>query len=358
MLKNLFLLFIKLGVIGFGGPAAHIAMMRQEIVARRKWMSEDEFLDMIGIVNLIPGPNSTELAIHIGKTQGGWKGLLISGLSFIIPAVVITFIFAVLYEQYGQLPSVQPFLYGIKPAIIAIIISAVWPLARVSFKSSLLLIIGILSFALALIGFKEIMIMAGAGIFMLAAYYLRHLRLNFTLSLAVLPLSKLFFIFLKIGAILYGSGYVLFAFLETDLVNNGLLTRAQLADAIAVGQMTPGPVFSSVTFIGYISNGWQGALVSTVAIFLPSFLFIALFSGLFNKLKSSPVFRTFLNGVIASSVSLIAAVAINLGKDSIYDWRTVVISVMALFISFAFRNINSAYVVLGSSISGYILSLF
>lgn len=356
MLKNLFLIFLKFGIIGFGGPAAHIAMMRNDIVAKRKWMTEDEFLDLIGITNLIPGPNSTEMAIHIGKVKAGWRGLLIAGFSFIVPAVIITFLIAVLYKQYGQLPSVIPFLFGIKPAIIAIIISAVWPLAKVSFKSYLLLLVGVFSFVFALFGVKEIIIMAGSGIFMLCVYYIRQVRQNYLTSVAIIPLSKLFFIFLKIGAILYGSGYVLFAFLESDLVNSGMLSRAELTDAIAVGQMTPGPVFSAVTFIGYMLRGWQGALLSTIAVFLPSFLFIALLSGIFNKLKNSPVFRTFLNGVIASSVSLIAVVAITLGKEAIVDWRTMLIGSLALVISFTFRNINSAFIVLGGSVSGFILS--
>lgn len=355
MLKNIFLQFLKLGIIGFGGPAAHIALMRNEIVGKRKWLAEDDFLDLLGIVNLIPGPNSTEMAIHIGKVKGGGKGLIIAGLSFILPAVILTWIIAVLYTRYGSLPEVQPFLYGIKPAIIAIIISAVWPLAKTSYKSYLLVIVGILSFVLSIVGINEIYIMAGAGLFMIFTLLMRKTK-TMLLSVTILPLSKIFFIFLKIGAILYGSGYVLFAFLETDLVTTGLITRAELTDAIAVGQMTPGPVFSSVTFIGYLMKGWQGALVATIGVFLPSFLFIALLSGVFNRLKASPLFRTFLNGVIASSVSLIAAVALILSRESITDWRTAFIGILALFVSLVFKNLNSAFIVIGGSVAGYILN--
>lgn len=386
MLKNLWLLFLKLGIIGFGGPAAHIAMMRNEIVERRKWLTNEEFLQLIGVTNLIPGPNSTELAIFLGKTKGGWRGLLISGISFILPAVILTFIIAILYETYGTLPSVKPFLMGIKPAIIAIIITAVWPLAKSSYRTFLLATVGIVSFALSLHGIHEILIMAGAGILMLIVYHVRKYnggtrenpdnpkpkQSRFIKNIALLPLSsygtttlpitsitlgKLFLVFLKVGAILYGSGYILFAFLDTDLVQTGLLTKAQLADAIAVGQMTPGPVFSSVTFIGYILKGWQGALVSTLGVFIPSFLFVALLSNFFNRLSKSPLFRYFLNGVIASSVALIAAVGLNLAIDSITDWRTALIAVAAFVVSFVFRRVNSAFIVVGGALAGYFLYL-
>lgn len=386
MLKNLWLLFFKLGIIGFGGPAAHIAMMHREIVEHKKWLTNDEFLQLMGITNLIPGPNSTEMSIFIGKSKGGWRGLLIAGLSFILPAVLLTFLIAVLYEKYGSLPSVHPFLMGIKPAIIAIIVSAVLPLAKSSYRTFMLATVGVVSFALSLYGIHEIVIMAGAGALMLVLYHIRKVNdfsnkkgnkpnvenRSFVGNILLMPLlsygsmilptvslslSKLFLIFLKVGAILYGSGYVLFAFLETDLVQTGLITRAQLADAIAVGQMTPGPVFSSVTFIGYLLKGWQGALISTVGVFLPSFLFIALLSGFFNKLSSSPYFRNFLNGVIASSVALIAAVGLTLGVDSITDWRTALVGVVAFSISIAFRRVNSAFLVVGGSLLGYFLYL-
>lgn len=383
MLKDLCLLFLKLGIIGFGGPAAHIAMMQKEIVQRKQWLTNDEFLQLMGITNLIPGPNSTEMSIFIGKTKGGWRGLLIAGLSFIIPAVFLTFIIAVLYKNYGSLPQVQPFLAGIKPAIIAIIFTAVLPLAKSSFRTFLLATIGVISFALSLFGIHEIVIMAGAGLIMLVFYQIRRLNdhvngrqsgktANRSNSIPLLTiasygstlvpvttmsLGKLFLIFLKVGAILYGSGYVLFAFLETDLVQTGILTRAQLADAIAVGQMTPGPVFSSVTFIGYILKGWQGAFVSTLGVFIPSFLLIGLLSGFFKNLSGSPHFRNFLNGVIASSVALIASVGLTIGIDSVTDWRTASIAIIAFLVSIIFKKVNSAFIVVGGSLLGYFLYL-
>lgn len=383
MLKDLCLLFLKLGIIGFGGPAAHIAMMQKEIVQRKQWLTNDEFLQLMGITNLIPGPNSTEMSIFIGKTKGGWRGLLIAGLSFIIPAVFLTFIIAVLYKNYGSLPQVQPFLAGIKPAIIAIIFTAVLPLAKSSFRTFLLATIGVISFALSLFGIHEIVIMAGAGLIMLVFYQIRRLNDNVNgrqsgktanrsnsiplltiasygstlVPVTTVSLGKLFLIFLKVGAILYGSGYVLFAFLETDLVQTGILTRAQLADAIAVGQMTPGPVFSSVTFIGYILKGWQGAFVSTLGVFIPSFLLIGLLSGFFKNLSGSPHFRNFLNGVIASSVALIASVGLSLGIDSVTDWRTASIAIIAFLVSYIFKKVNSAFIVVGGSLLGYFLYL-
>lgn len=381
-MKQLFLFFLKLGIIGFGGPAAHIAIMRNELVGRKKWLTDEEFLSMTGIVNLIPGPNSTEMAIFIGKEKGGWKGLFIAGFSFILPAVVFTYFLALLYVRYGNLPALQPFLYGIKPAIIAVIVTAVIPLAKTAYNNYLLVLLGLISFTLAVAGLNEVIIMFGCGLIYLILQFKdtkpsdikkssSHLNKKKDDFLPVLSLTgislqhsatgvsliKLFLIFLKVGAILYGSGYVLFAFLETDLVQNGLITKIQLTDAIAVGQMTPGPVFSSVTFIGYLLKGWQGAMLSTIGVFLPSFLFIMLLSRFFERLKTKPLFMSFLSGVIASSVALIAAVALSLGKSSIIDWRTAVIAIGSLILSFIFRHINSAFIVIGGAVAGYLLFL-
>lgn len=299
-------LFLKLGFIGFGGPAAHIAMMQRETVIKKKWMSEQHFLDLLGTTNLIPGPNSTEMAIHIGYDKGGWKGLFMAGLCFIFPAVFITGIFAFLYQKYGQLPEIQPFIYGIKPAIIAIIIGAVFPLAKKSVKSLLLALLGISVLVLSLFGINEIYLMFGAGLLAIIIYFIKNKKSNALHSFVPLTFLqiiqatflsgtnvKLFWIFLKIGAVLYGSGYVLFAFLDTELVVTGLLTRQQLLDAIAVGQFTPGPVFSSVTFIGYQINGLPGAVISTIAIFLPSFVFVAMLNPLMKKIRTSTGFVCF-----------------------------------------------------------------
>src|SRR5687767_2107289 len=320
-LKHLAKLFTTLGLIAFGGPAAHIAMMRDEVVRKRMWMSDEHFLDLVGATNLIPGPNSTEMSMHIGQEKAGWKGLVIAGMCFILPAVCITAVFAWLYKEYGQLPQVQPFIYGIKPAIIAVILAAVYPLAKQSLKSIELVLLGVAAIVLALAGINEIYILFGAGLIALALKALRsnskNKKLNGILPFGLLQISttalsvsnaKLFFIFLKIGAILYGSGYVLFAFLDAELVATGMLSRQQLVDAIAVGQITPGPVFSSVTFIGYQLNGWSGAVVSTIGIFLPSFVFVALLNPLVKKLRTSKLFSSFLDAVNVASVALIAVI--------------------------------------------------
>ena len=369
-LKDIAKLFLKLGIIGFGGPAAHIAMMQDEVVTKRKWLTEQHFLDLIGATNLIPGPNSTEMAIHIGHEKGGWKGLIIAGLCFILPAVFITGNFAYLYKQYGQVPEFQPFIYGIKPAIIAIILGAIFPLAKKSLKSTELIIIGILVLIGSLFNINEIYLMLGAGFVALFLTYLRDRKnsnLNSFLPLTLLQITNttilsatnanLFWIFLKIGAILYGSGYVLFAFLDTELVSTGLLTRQQLIDAIAVGQFTPGPVFSSVTFIGYQINGLTGAIVSTIAIFLPSFVFVALLNPIVKKMRNSKLFSAFLDAVNVASVAIIVAVCFDMGKDTITDWRTILIAVLSIAIAFGYKKLNSAFVVLGGSLIGYLLTL-
>ncbi|MCS3796700.1 chromate efflux transporter [Niastella sp. OAS944] len=364
-------LFLKLGIIGFGGPAAHIALMQQEVVTRRQWMGAQHFLDLVGATNLIPGPNSTEMTMHIGRERAGAKGLIVAGACFILPAVIITGLFAWLYKHYGQLPNVRPFIYGIKPAIIAIILSAVFPLAKQSLKTVQLTIIGLLALVLSFLNINEIYIIFGAGLIalLLATYKKQYnnstygivpflLQINTTTLLpAVTTNWKLFFVFLKIGAILYGSGYVLFAYIESELVANGILTHQQLTDAIAVGQFTPGPVFSAVTFIGYQINGITGAIVSTIAIFLPSFLFVALLNPLVKKMRSSTAFAAFLDGVNVASVAVIFAVCYVLAKDAITDWRSVLIGIVSLLLLFM-KKINSAYIILGGAIAGYLLNLF
>jgi len=370
-LKEIASLFLKLGIIGFGGPAAHIAMMRDEIVTRRKWMSDDHFLDLVGATNLIPGPNSTEMAIHLGHEKGKWKGLIIAGLCFILPAVFITLFLAWLYKQYGQLPEIQPFIYGIKPAIIAIILSAVFPLAKKSLKTIELGIIGLIALVLSFLNFSEIFILFGSGFLALSLTYFRskknNLKTNAFSPFMLLPISttafvwvsnlNLFLLFLKIGAILYGSGYVLFAFLDTELVSTGIISRRVLIDSISIGQFTPGPVFSSVTFIGYQINSWTGALVSTIGIFLPSFLFVALLNPLVRKMRVSSLFSTFLDAVNVASIALIMVVCYKMGKDSIMDWRTVFIAIVSLIVTFSFQKINSTFIVVGSSLLGYLLFL-
>lgn len=369
-LKDIARLFLKLGIIGFGGPAAHISMMQNEVVTKRKWISQQHFLDLIGATNLIPGPNSTEMAIHIGREKAGWKGLITAGVCFILPAVFITGIFAWLYKKYGALPEIQPFVYGIKPAIIAVILSAIFPLAEKSFKSIGLIILGLLVLTGSLLGYNEIFLLFGAGILYVLITFLRPGRsgdVKNLIPIVYLQSSeynlipslnfKLFLIFLKVGSILYGSGYVLFAFLDAELVASGMMNRQQLIDAIAVGQFTPGPVFSSVTFIGYQINGWVGAGVSTLGIFLPSFLFVALLNPLVKKMRNSKIFSVFLDAVNAASVAIIVSVCISMGIETVTDWRTILIAVVCLYISFRYRKINSALVVVSGSVMGYLLNL-
>lgn len=369
-LKDIARLFLKLGIIGFGGPAAHISMMQNEVVTKRKWISQQHFLDLIGATNLIPGPNSTEMAIHIGREKAGWKGLITAGVCFILPAVFITGIFAWLYKKYGALPEIQPFVYGIKPAIIAVILSAIFPLAKKSFKSIGLIILGLLVLTGSLLGYNEIFLLFGASILYVLISFLRPRRsgdLKNFIPIIYLQGSeynlipslnfKLFLIFLKVGSILYGSGYVLFAFLDAELVASGMMNRKQLIDAIAVGQFTPGPVFSSVTFIGYQINGWGGAAVSTLGIFLPSFLFVALLNPLVKKMRNSKIFSVFLDAVNAASVAIIVSVCISMGIETVTDWRTILIAVVCLYISFRYRKINSALIVVSGSVMGYLLNL-
>jgi chromate transporter len=363
-LRELAWLFGRLGLTAFGGPAAHIALMQKEVVTRRGWMDHQHFLDLIGATNLIPGPNSTEMAIHIGYERGGSKGLLIAGACFVGPAVLITAAIAWLYQRYGHLPAAQTWVYGIKPAIIPIILAAALPLARRAVKTTALGIIGLGVLILSLLGINEIYAMFGAGALTLCLFAASRRpggRLSgFFPVLLQAHLTtgywKLFFIFLKIGAILYGSGYVLFAFLDRELVAKGLLTRPILIDAIAVGQFTPGPVFSSVTFIGWQMGGWQGAALATIAIFLPSFLFVGLLNPLVPRMRRSGLFSAFLDGVNVASVAIIGAVCYSFGRATLTDWKTVLIATISATIVFSLPKLNTALLVLGGSLLGYLLT--
>ncbi|HMH22483.1 MAG TPA: chromate efflux transporter [Puia sp.] len=365
-LKELAWLFLRLGLTAFGGPAAHIAMMQKEVVDNRKWMDHQHFLDLIGATNLIPGPNSTEMAIHIGHERGGWKGLIVAGCCFILPAVLITGVIAWLYQQYGQLPQVRPFIYGIKPAIIAIILAAVFPLARKALKTVELGIMGGFALVAAMAGLNELVVMFGAGL-MLSLWYvssrpgkgLKSWLPGLFLNIPGFSQADLhiFLIFLKIGALLYGSGYVLFAFLDSELVAKGMLSRTQLLDAIAVGQFTPGPVFSSVTFIGWQMNGLPGAVSATIAVFLPSFLFVALLNPLVPMMRRSGLFSAFLDGVNIAAVAIILTVCIHFGMETIGDWRTILIAALSLLVTFRFRKVNTVFVIAGAAILGYALLL-
>jgi len=366
-LKEIALLFFKLGCIAFGGPAAHIAMMEDEVVKKRKWMTQEHFLDLIGATNLIPGPNSTEMTMHCGHERAGWKGLFVAGICFIFPAVVITGFFAWLYQQYGQLPEVEPFILGIKPAVIAIIVMAAYRLGKKALKTTELAILGALAIVICLLGVNEIIVLFGCGVLGLLIYFIKKNsnKLNSVVYLLLLHFAdptkigslKVFLTFLKIGAILYGSGYVLFAFLDAELVTNGWLTRQELIDAVAVGQITPGPVLSTATFIGWQMNGIGGALAATLGIFLPSFLFVLLLNPLIPKMRKSKWVGAFLDAVNVAAVALIIAVCIEMGKETLTDWRTIVIAVVSFITVFYFKKVNSAFIVIGGAVLGYLLFL-
>ena len=368
-LKEVAKLFFKLGCIGFGGPAVHIAMMEEEVVRKRKWFSQQHFLDLVGATNLIPGPNSTEMTMHCGHERAGWKGLIVAGVFFIVPAVIITAVFAWAYQQYGKLPQVEPFIYGIKPAIIAVIIALMISLGKRALKSIELGIIGAISAAFAIYGVNEIYVLFGAGLTGILLHFIKNNKnkqLNGIFPLILLQAGslsitsakmKLFWLFLKVGSILYGSGYVLFAFLDAELVQTGMLSKQTLIDAIAVGQFTPGPVFSAATFIGWQIAGLPGAVAATVGIFLPSFLFVMFLNPLISYLRKSKTMSVFLDTVNIASVAIILAICVEMIKISIADWRTLLIAILSFVVSMLFKKLNSAFVVIGGALAGYMLYL-
>lgn len=370
-LREVIFLFLKLGFTAFGGPAAHIAMMHDEVVIRRKWMDEQEFLDLLGATNLIPGPNSTEMAIHISYKRAGWRGLIFGGLSFIIPAMLIVLSLAWLYVQYGSYPQAEWLLYGVKPVVIAVVLQALWNLGQKAIKDWLTAIMVVVVFALYFFDVNEIALLFGGGLVILILKNIKRIPLNkmagFVLPgsvLSIIPqaistvnLPVLFFTFLKIGSVLYGSGYVLLAFLHTDfVVHLGWLTDQQLIDAVAIGQVTPGPVFTTATFIGYVLAGIPGALLATLGIFLPSFVFVSLSSPLIPKLRASSLFSTFLDGVIAVSLGLMAAVLFQLGRASLVDPITIFIGLASAVLLIKFR-VNSTWLVLGGGLIGLLSSI-
>jgi len=362
-------LFLKLGLIAFGGPAAHIALMRQEVVQRRHWLNEQAFLDLLGASNLIPGPTSTELAIYLGYSRAGRIGLVLAGLLFILPAMLLVLAFAWAYVQFGSTPQAGALLYGVKPVIVAVIVQAIYGLLRSAVKSWALGVVVLLTVGLYFAGLNPLVPLFGLAVLvMLIENRTRLGRLSQSsglLLLAGVPLTQatppaaagfslgvLFLTFLKIGATLYGSGYVLLAFLHDDFVNRlGWLTDQQLLDAIAVGQFTPGPVFTTATFIGYLVGSWAGAMVATVAVFLPSFVFVAVVYPLVPRLRASPWTAAFLDGANAAAVGLMAAVAWQLGTTSIIDGLTAGLGLAAAVLLIRFR-VNSAWLVLGGGLAG------
>jgi chromate transporter len=372
-------LFLKLGVIGFGGPAAHIALMEDEVVRRRRWLSRDAFLDLLGATYLIPGPNSTEMAIHVGFVRASWPGLVLGGACFILPAMVITLALAAVYVRYGLLPQTGWILYGVKPVIIAIVVQAVWNLARRAVATPLAGAVALAVLLLALRGVNEVALLFAAALGLpliraiAAAGSVRVLAPGSLLGLALsgvgVPVSgtavtggttllwQLALIFLKVGSILFGSGYVLLAFLRPELVERTRwLTDSQLLDAIAIGQLTPGPVLTTATFIGYLIAGSAGAVVATVAIFLPSFVFVALSGPFIPRLRRSPWTAGFLDGANAASVALMATVTWELGRAAVVDWLTAGLALASAAILLATR-LNSAWLVAAGAVVGTLSAL-
>ncbi|WP_024768185.1 chromate efflux transporter [Aquimarina macrocephali] len=364
------IVFFKLGCFAFGGPAAHIAMMENEVVDKRKWMDKQHFLDLIGATNLIPGPNSTEMTMHCGHERAGIAGLFVAGVCFVFPAVVITGVLAWFYTSYGQLPEVTPFISGIKPAVLAIILSAILKLGKKALKNWELGTIGVLVLIFSLLGVNEVIALLSAGLFGILYFYSKS-KLN-TSSKSVAPffifkISTLTFIklssikvlwtFFKVGAILYGSGYVLFAYLDAELVTKGWLTRPELIDAIAVGQFTPGPVLSTATFIGYQLAGFWGAIAATLGIFLPSFLFVLLLNPLVPKMRKSILLSYFLDTVNIAAVAIMLSVLFVMSLDTLIDWKAISIAIISTIIIFGIKKVNPMWIILGGSLLGYMLSL-
>ncbi len=370
-------LFLKLGITSFGGPAAHTAMMHSEIVQRRKWLNDQEFLDLIGATNLIPGPNSTEMAIHVGFLRAGWPGLIAAGLCFIAPAMMIVLALAWAYVRFGSTPQVEWLLYGIKPVVIAIIIQAIWSLGVKAAKNLLLAVSGFLILGLYFyFHINEIILLFAGGLVIMVITNLTRLKGQSLKNIFIPPLFEinslsinaivavpynltvLFLTFLKIGAILYGSGYVLFAFLHADFVTRlGWLTDQQLIDAIAVGQITPGPLFTSATFIGYLLGGGPGAFLATFGIFLPSFIFVAISNPFIPKMRNSIWVGSFLDGINIASLSLMTAVTFQLGLASLIDLPTILIGLLSLGLLLRYK-VNSTWLIAGGGLAGFLISLF
>lgn len=379
-------LMLRLGFTAFGGPAAHIAMLRGEVVQRRAWLGEQHYLDLLGITNLIPGPNSTEMVLHVGYERAGWKGLVSAGAGFILPAAALTLGFAVVYDRYATTAGGEWLLYGVKPVIIAVVAQALVGLMRTAIKGPWHLGLGIAVVALYLLGGNEIALLFGSAAVALAGRWIADRRSEAgtgglgALGLgpwgfpgllglwrtAALPAivgvaadasvgystARLFLTFLKIGSVLYGSGYVLLAFLRNDLVERyGWLTEQQLLDAVAVGQFTPGPVFTTATFVGYLVGGYPGAVLATVGIFLPAFVFVAVTNPLLPRLRRLPWVAAALDGVNLAAVGLMAAVAWTLGRSAVVDLPTALLSLAALGLLLRSR-LNSAWLVGGGGLAG------
>ena len=369
-LADIALLFLKLGATAFGGPAAHIAMMEDEVVGRRAWMTRAEFLDFLGATNLIPGPNSTEMAIHIGRLRRGWPGLLVAGCSFILPSTLFVLLLAWAYVRLGSLPQIAGLLYGVKPVVIALIVHAVLRLGRSAVKSPLLAVVGLLAVAGAARGFNQFALLAAGGVLTGLLYRLRFGRPHHPQATALMllgspslsglavaspfALGPLFLVFLKIGAVLFGGGYVLVALLRANLVAHlGWITEKQLLDAVAIGQVTPGPISTSATFLGYLLAGVPGGAVATLGIFLPAFVFVAITGPYVRQLRRSALAAAVLDGVNVAAVALIAVVCWQLFRSAVVDWTTLTLAA-ASFLLLASTRINSTWLIMAGALAGVV----
>lgn len=367
-LRELALLFLRLGATAFGGPAAHIALMQHEVVRRRRWLTHDEFLDLLGATNLIPGPNSTEMAIHVGRLRAGTPGLIVAGACFILPATALVTALAWAYVRFGDLPSASAVLYGVKPVIIAVVLQALWTLGRSALKRRWLWALGAVAGTAVALGGNELGVLLLSGLLALAVRAVQDHRSALLVAMAPaasagllataapaagVTLPTLFLVFLKIGSVLFGSGYVLLAFLRGDLVERlHWLTEAQLLDAVAVGQLTPGPLFTTATFVGYVLQGPAGALAATAGIFLPAFLFVAASGPLIPALRRSRLAGAFLDGVNVASLALMAVVTVQLGTSAVMDGWTAALAAIAAALLFRYPRFNSAWLVLGGALAG------
>ena len=364
-LRELAAVFLRLGLTAFGGPAAHIAMMEDEAVVRRKWLTRERFVDLLGVANLLPGPSSSEVAIYLGYVRAGWPGLLLAGTCFILPATVLVGAIAWTYARFGSLPAMAGVLYGIRPVVVAIILQAVWRLGWAAIKDAALVVVGVGAAALSLAGVAPLAVLLASGIVIVAMRVARESTSRGVAAVvplvpAVAPsaggaavgIGSLFLVFLKLGAVVFGSGYVLLAFLRADLVERlHWLTESQLLDAVAVGQVTPGPLFTTATFVGYLLGGWTGAAVATVAVFLPAFVLVAASSPFVPLLRESRVVAALLDGVNAGAVALMAVVTWQLGRVALVDGPTRILALAAAVLLLRFR-LNSTWLILAAAALG------
>jgi chromate transporter len=358
--------FLRLGFIAYGGPVAHVAMMEEEFARRRNWLTRERFLDLVGAVNLLPGPSSTELAIYLGEVRAGLPGLIVAGACFILPAAFLVVALAWAYLKFGTLPQVAGLLFGIKPVVVALIAQAVWNLGKTALCNVPMAALALVVILLAMAGVPAMWLLIAAGLLSIALRAGKHLVANRAAlgtwiglgsgnaggALGVLPV---FFYFLKIGAVLVGSGYVLLPVLRADLVVRlHWLTDSQLLDAVAVSQATPGPFFTVATFIGYLLAGWKGATLATLGMFLPAFVYVGITSGFLPKLRKSPVAGAFLDGVNAAAVALMAFVGWQFGRAALVNIPAVILAVLSAVLVFRYK-VNSTWLVLGGAASGILL---